>query len=144
MNISITVNSESESDLQEAATLIELLRSRLVKPDLMKIVGAVASDNYGWGRLGYLKKVAEAGDAGVSIDDLVANHFKGSFQAAGGTHASIEKTWRAKGGEAFAPAMIYDSDDGKRHVMTPEARELVIALVELVEMEKDLEPDEPQ
>src|SRR4051812_48029709 len=126
MHITLNLNT-SESEVREAiATLERLLPNPTPKQlaDLDTILGAVADPGkYGHGRLGYLDSVAKAGDKGASVDKLLNEHFAGNHQAFGGTHASIEKSWRALGGEAFAPKLIDDTPDGTRQVMIPEARD---------------------
>src|SRR4051794_35359661 len=112
MNLKLEVDPNSPSDLQDAIELLERLLDEPTDdpdPDLAKIIGAVAHKQYGAGRLGYLAAVAAAGDAGADIADLMRDHFGGSHHSFGGTHSSIEKTWRARGGEAFAAKLIDDS-----------------------------------
>ena len=91
----------------------------------------MAHKKYGEGRLGYLAAVAKAGDAGVDVQQLMKDHFGGSHQSYGGTHSSIEQTWRSQGGEAFAKKLIEDIDDGERQVMFADARELVLTCIGL-------------
>src|SRR5947209_6517279 len=113
MQTTIAVDIEDPDDIQLAITTLKRLLpdpDPAAAPDLGAIVGTLADPNkYGLGRLGYLAAVAEAGDQGATVDSLLHDHFSGNHQAFGGTHASIEKTWRNKGGEAFAPKLIDDT-----------------------------------
>lgn len=101
---------------------------------LAELVLGVANPNkYDLNRLNYLRAVADAGDHGVAIADLRDQLFNGNGFKFGGTHASIEKTWRAKGGQAFARQMIAESADGARQIMYGPARQFVRDLAGLYE-----------
>lgn len=133
MNLILEVNASTPTDIAEAIELLERIQAGLQTvndPDLAKAVGAVADlKRYGKGRLGYLADVAAAGDAGADVAKLMADHFGGSHHAFGGTHSSIEKTWRANGGQAFATKLIDNSPDRARQVMFAAARELVLVCI---------------
>jgi hypothetical protein len=139
MNLTVQVDPTDPVDVRQGITALErLLGDTAPEPDLAKIVGAVASNTYGAGRLGYLAEVAAAGDDGAPVSDLMSNHFGGRHQSFGGTHAAIERTWRARGGAAIAPRLIDDNADGTRQVMTPEARPLVLACIDLQSIRREL------
>ena len=94
--------------------------------DLKRIIAAIADGHtYGKNRRGYLRGLAEAGAAGIDIGEWKSTHFEDSHQKYGGTHSSIEKSWRALGGESFAPELIWEQ--AGRQFMVSEARELVLA-----------------
>lgn len=128
MMIKMAVDTSDLKGINAGIDVLEHLKARASAPapDIDKIIGAVADPyKYGEGRLGYMADVAVAGDSGAEISKLMEGHFDGKYQKMGGTHSSIEKTWRAQGGLAIAPMLIEDSADGSRHVMIPEARERV-------------------
>lgn len=156
MQVALMINTEDDADLARAVGLLELiantrgsgaavegradvsavLRGReddgapadRAGPDLAEIVRGLADPHrYGEGRLNYLRLVAAAGDQGVDTGEMKDGHFKGDYQAYGGTHSSIEKNWRASGGEVYAPKLIADSSD--RQVMYGPARKLILDLL---------------
>lgn len=96
---------------------------------LEQIIATIAdADAYGFNRRGYLRGLAEAGDEGIDVQEWRRNHFRGSHQRYGGTHSSIEKSWKALGGDQFAPELI--SEQAGRQLLLREARELVLAHTE--------------
>lgn len=131
MNVTLTINTNDRDDLIEAADLLQNLLAVLPAPaePLTTVIAKVANPaKFGDNRLGYLKLVAEAGDAGVEIDDLKANHFNGDHGRYGGTHSSVERAWKGSGGLAHAPELIAETPD-RRHVMFPDARPLILELL---------------
>lgn len=136
MNLTLTLDPTDPVEIREAMRTLEQLLPP-ADPDLARIIGAVANRKYGLARLGYLGSVADAGDQGVLIDTLMKDHFGGIYQSYGGTHASIEKTWRSQGGEAFAPSLIDSTADG-RQVMIAAARDLVLTCIDLQRIRDEL------
>jgi hypothetical protein len=99
MNISVSVNPNDPADL---AAAIDFLSRLLEAPDTPSDDSAVRDRvrailrGYGAGRLDYVRLIAEAAPDRVPVDRIVAL-FK-SPKAVGGTHSSIERSWRAAGG----------------------------------------------
>lgn len=92
---------------------------------LERIIATIAdAETYGINRRGYLRGLAEAGDEGIDVQDWRRNHFRGSHQRYGGTHSSIEKSWKALGGDQFAPELI--SEQAGRQILLREARDFVL------------------
>jgi len=140
MELKLSFNPSSTEDIREAIQALErLLPQGVAPPELAHVIGAVANKKYGNGRLGYLAAVARASDSGALVSALMNDHFGGSFQSYGGTHASIEKTWRTRGGTAWAEKLIDDTPDGERQVMFPAARELVLMCVGLQHLSAKLD-----
>lgn len=157
MHVALLVNTEDSADLPRAIALLEFIAntggSASVQPvdgddapatvqgreedgapapqpgpDLAEIVKGVADpDRYGPNRLGFLRLAAAAGDEGLDIEETKDGHFKGSHQGYGGTHSSIEKNWRGRGGEVYAAELIAESEG--RHVMYGPARKLMLDLL---------------
>lgn len=125
MEITLCIDPGNADDLEEASALLDHLHDRISPPDPGDLVSIVRSlmVGYGRGRLGYIELVADAGDGGAPAD-VVAAHFGGKGRSIGGTHASIEKSWRALGGEEFFPKFI-ETDDNGTHKMNPLLRSAV-------------------
>jgi hypothetical protein len=143
MHMTLTLDPSDATDLDAVRSLLDRLTTHsppphaspagTALPDLREIAHSVvgAPGTYGDNRLGYLRRVAEAGDEGVDVAELLAEHFNGSHQSFGGTHASIERNWRAAGGSQHADQIIDDvrREGATRHVMHGPARELVLELI---------------
>lgn len=135
----LQIDPSSSADIADAQEVLALLGSRLssgapvaapASPGLEEVVRSVANPrDFEENRLGYLRRVALAGAEGASISELLSGHFDGNYQRFGGTHASIERNWRASGGLAFAEHLIRETPDRQRQVMLAEARPHVLALV---------------
>lgn len=118
MQINFTLNTTDRNELEEAIAFLELCLSGLALPDpddLMSIVRTLLADTYGPGRLGYVRLVADAGDQGASAAEVAA-HFGGNGRSIGGTHASLEQSWRGLGGEQFFDEFIHTDNDGSHHM----------------------------
>lgn len=152
MNITLSLNPTDPSDLRAARSVLDALES-IESPEsgdvvpLDQIVRALLDkDTYGFGRLGYAGLVAlNAPDPTPAAD--VLQHFidngtagKDPNKAIGGTHRSLEKTWRAIGGSAYSP-MFISNDKSGAHCMTPEVGDAVRDYLrdDLLELKQQLE-----
>lgn len=113
MNITLTIDPNDPADLDDASATIDAFRDRLSPPDPQDLVAIVRQlmAGYGEGRTGYIRLVADAGDAGAS-QSAVAAHFGGDGHAIGGTHSSVERSWKALGGLNFGDQLIETAADG--------------------------------
>lgn len=125
--ISITLNPNNPSDLAEARALLDRLEGTATgstpDDDVRQQVTAIIR-GYGKGRLDYLRAVAEASPGRASYDD-VAKLFENP-KGIGGTHSSIEKSWRAMGGSG----KFIDTDRNGDSLMDPALAEIVLELLD--------------
>jgi hypothetical protein len=141
MLLSINIDPTESDDLDQAETVIAALRfaqgggdpdgllAASGKASLTAAIQQIANPNrYGENRLGYLRRVAAAGSGGVSISDLLEAQFGGNFNGYGGTHSSIERAWKALGGQQWSDELISTTPDD-RQVMYAPAIPLVLDLV---------------
>jgi len=143
MRMTLTLDPSDSTDLDAVRSLLDRLTPHSTQPhvshadsappDLREIVHSVVvgPGNYGNNRLGYLRRVAEAGDEGVDVASLLTEHFGGNHRRFGGTHTSIERNWKGSGGEQYAHRLIDDVhiEGATRQVMHGPARELVLELL---------------
>ena len=143
MHMTLTLDPSDPTDLDAVRSLLDRLTPHSTQPhvshadsalpDLRQIVHSVAvgTGKYGHNRLGYLRRVAEAGDEGVDSASLLTEHFGGNHRRFGGTHTSIERKWKSAGGNQHAPRLIDDvhTEGTTRQVMHGPARELVLELL---------------
>src|SRR4051794_39182259 len=110
MNLTLSLDVDDPDEIGRAITMLQLLLpDPTAAPKIEDLILAIADNKkYGIGRLGYLAAVAAAGDDGAAVDSLLHDHFGGNYQSFGGTHASIEKSWRRLGGATFATKLIDD------------------------------------
>lgn len=91
----------------------------------------LAKDRYGRGRLRYAALVARKAPNPATADEVL-DHFtknvsdgKNPHKAIGGTHRSLEKTWKVLGGQAYSPAFIVTDKSGG-HSMAPKVAAAVL------------------
>lgn len=141
MQIQLTIDPTKVEDLDQAETLLAAFRlaqgggdpdgllAAAGRESLTAVIQQLANPSrYGENRLGYLRKVAGAGADGIPVGELLEEHFEGNFKGYGGTHSSIERTWRALGGRQWADELIATTPDD-RQVMYAPAIPLVLALL---------------
>ena len=143
MQVTLTFDPSEPEDVQAAEEAVRRLGAQLAdSPAPMVVVGdrdddvalrhavdaVLFSKTYGENRLGYLRRVAEAGEGGVDPRELLEEHFGGNSRRFGGTHSSIERTWRSAGGLRFARQLVDENARGQ-HVMLPNARPVLLELL---------------
>ena len=79
---------------------------------------------YGEGRHGYLRVIAEASPEWASYDDI--ERLFTSPKGIGGTHSSIERSWRAMG----ASTEIIETDMHGNSRMAPEIAQVVLEVLD--------------
>lgn len=141
MNLTMTFDPSDNGDLDRAEAVLAALRQPELRledqpslgPGKRRPLGTVIDKitdpaKYGENRLGYLRRVAKAGSEGVAVSELLEQHFGGSYNAFGGTHSSIERSWKAHGGTEWAEQVI--SEIHERHVMYAPAIPMVLGLLD--------------
>jgi hypothetical protein len=119
MHITLSFDPTVSLELDQADTVLAAVRfaqgggdpdgllAAAGKESIRAVIQQLANPSrYGENRLGYLRRVALAGSDGVAVADLLAEHFNGDFNAYGGTHSSIERSWKALGGQQWAEELI--------------------------------------
>ena len=99
--VTITFEPNDPADLAETRRLLDLLAAGPVAPrvdgdDEMRQRVARLLRGYGEGRRNYLRLIAQSSPERARYDQIAA--LFDSPKGIGGTHASIEKTWRGLGG----------------------------------------------
>lgn len=132
MNFTLNIDPSDPDDIEQAAAVLAVLR-RLGSPadpptpsrgggtaSLEAVIEQIANPaKYGENRLGYLRRVAAAGAAGIAVSDLLEEHFGASYKGFGGTHSSIERSWRALGGSQWADQLIAETPDARQVMYAP-------------------------
>ena len=129
MQISLSFNPLDPSEFVAMETALAALKPNHADPsELRSVLHQVADPSkYGENRLGYLRLVAASGDAGIAVSQLKSDHFGGGHSGHGGTHSSIERSWRSLGGMRWAEELI--DTVGGRQVMLAAARPIVLELL---------------
>jgi hypothetical protein len=132
MNVTVTVDPDDPADLARAQRLLERLGvppSTTPEEDLRERVRSILR-GYGTGRLSYVKTIAEASPTRVPVDRLLA--LFESPKAIGGTHSSIERSWRALGGTG----MFIDTDRQGNSRMEPALAQVALEVLTEIELEE--------
>ncbi|MCU1372361.1 MAG: hypothetical protein JWO77_3555 [Ilumatobacteraceae bacterium] len=102
MQITMTLNPEDPTELASSIAFLQRLTNPTSGQDDVEVVrGRVRSllRGYGSGRLNYVRLIAERAPERVPVDEVVA--LFDSPKAIGGTHSSIERSWRSSGGSGM-------------------------------------------
>lgn len=142
MELTLTIDPTDDGDLDRTEAVVAALRQLHRTMDdatptdastdrsLDAVIEKIANPaKYGENRVGYLRLVATAGIEGVAISELLETHFGASHNKFGGTHSSIERSWKALGGPRWTDQLISETPDS-RHVMFAPAIPLVLGLVD--------------
>src|SRR3954451_868558 len=99
VTLTLNLNPDSQSDLEQARALLERLSAAhvepVVKPEVLREKIIALLRGYGEKRTEYIRQVALAAPGRAAFADLTA--VIGSAKAVRGTHSAMERAWRAKG-----------------------------------------------